>query len=202
MLVTHYLGVEIAVVLCRDSPGIGLASDVDALVVGEVDCLTKELVLSGKRYRAGKAASMVVGVNGPPTKLDSYWCGCGSITTESFSTTKNRLCAVREHASSSSLGGDYRDRIFTGLSLTRMESSSITPFGKVGPPPLISVPPHSAQNSFWCKKTTLPPVHLCTTLELHVNHPGFASSPTQTSAPEPGSVLLSNKDCKAPADQR
>jgi hypothetical protein len=39
MLATHYLGVEIAVVLRRDGPAIGLASDVDALVVGEVDVL-------------------------------------------------------------------------------------------------------------------------------------------------------------------
>jgi len=39
MLATHYLEVEIAIVLHRDGPGIGLVSDVDALVVGEVDVL-------------------------------------------------------------------------------------------------------------------------------------------------------------------
>jgi hypothetical protein len=39
MLATQHLGVEIAVVLRGEGPSIGLASDLDALVVGEVDVL-------------------------------------------------------------------------------------------------------------------------------------------------------------------
>jgi hypothetical protein len=38
---THDLGVEIAIVLSRDGVGIGLSTDLDTLVIGEVDAFYK-----------------------------------------------------------------------------------------------------------------------------------------------------------------
>jgi hypothetical protein len=55
-------GVEITAVLGGDGVDAGLSIDLDTLVIGEVDVFTKELALRGHKYRAGKAASIVVDV--------------------------------------------------------------------------------------------------------------------------------------------
>ena len=56
------LVVEITAVLGRDGVDIGLSTDLDTLVIGEVDVFTKELALRGHKYRAGKAASIAIDV--------------------------------------------------------------------------------------------------------------------------------------------
>ena len=47
MLSTKDLGVEITVVLCGDAVGVALSTDLDTLVIGEVDVFYKGVSVEG-----------------------------------------------------------------------------------------------------------------------------------------------------------
>jgi hypothetical protein len=60
VLPTQDLGVEIAIILSGDGASVCLATDLDTLVVGEVDVLYEGVCVEWVEVEGGEAASMVL----------------------------------------------------------------------------------------------------------------------------------------------
>jgi hypothetical protein len=56
MLTTQNLGVKIAIILSRDGPCISLSSDLDTLVVGQVDMFYKRVCVEWVKVKSGEGS--------------------------------------------------------------------------------------------------------------------------------------------------
>jgi hypothetical protein len=59
MLPTQNLGVKIPAILRRDGPRICLSSDLDLLVVGQVDMFDKGVCIEGLKVKSGEWGKLV-----------------------------------------------------------------------------------------------------------------------------------------------